>query len=678
MAESSQRLSRVAVGGWLGSLGLLGATFLLTRATLLGELMPFGPGILIALAGHRPRLLWPAVLTAGAGLYGVAAGIEAYLRLAVFVALGIALSLPQARRLERGIAVAALGTAVIILIRGLGQAFLGPSFYGWVLLLFEAVLAGGLALAWLEAGVSRHREERLLGLSLFALGLLLGLEGWQVAGMSLQSLVGRLFILAAAIVGGAGSGAAMGAVLGFLPSLTSLTAPALAGLLALVGLTAGAFHSLGKLGVVGGFMLAHLLLSSYFLGAQGANLALKESAVVALVVLLWPTKWIKPATSFFNKEGPESAASPPIARAQRLAAALKFLGESLENAVEAGTGSAGAAVRQVARLVCEGCPANKVCWELDGDKLTSALKDLLVRKGTAGLVAADLPGWLQGRCGRARELLAALEAQARKFTPEQAAQGLAPLLARQFRALGSLLEDSLRETAAAGEAAAKEPFLRVEVGYTSCARQQDLTCGDSFLAAPLEEGRYLLVLSDGMGAGREARRTSHTAVELVKELLAAGFSRELALRLVNMVLLLRSPRESFATLDMAVLDLNQGQAEFTKLGACSGFLVRGQRVLTIKPQSLPVGILEDIPLEVSREEIQPGDVLVMVSDGVLEAHRDPAEKDRWVAAALKRATESEPQRLAERLLNQAVALAGGSPADDMLVAVARLEQVGRT
>lgn len=676
MAESTQPLSRVAVGGWMVSLGLLGASFLMTRATLLGELMPFGPGILIALAGRRPRLLWPAVLAAGAGLYGVAAGAEAYLRLAVFVALGVFLSLPQARRLDRGIAVAALGTAVIILVRGLGQAFLGPSFYGWVLLLFEAVLAGGLALAWMEAEVSRHQEERLLGLSLLALGLLLGLEGWQVAGMTLQSLVARLFVLVAALVGGAGSGAAIGAVLGFLPSLTSLTAPAMAGLLALVGLTAGAFHSMGKVGVVGGFVLAHLLLSSYFLGAQGANLALKESAVVALLVLLWPAKWIKPVTAVFHREGRQAAAAPPADRIRKLASALKFLGESLENAGEAGTGSAGAAVRQVARLVCEGCPANKVCWELDGDKITAALKDLLVRKGTAGLVAADLPGWLQGRCGRARELLAALEAQAKKFVPEQAAQGLAPLLARQFRALGNLLEDGLGGGTPA-EAPGGEPSLRVEVGYASCARHQDLTCGDSFLAAPLEENRYLLVLSDGMGVGREARRTSHTAVELVKELLAAGFPRELALRLVNTALLLRSPRESFATLDVAVLDLNQGQAEFTKLGACSGFLVRGPRVVTIAPQSLPAGILEDIPLEVTREEIQPGDVLVMVSDGVLEAHRDPKEKDRWVVAALKRATETDPQKLAERLLNQAVALAGGSPADDMLVAVARLEQAGR-
>lgn len=675
MVDSTQRMSRVAITGWMGSLSLLLATFLLTRATLLGELMPFGPGAVIAIAGRRPRLLWPAVFMAAASILWSLKGPAGYSRLAVFLALGITFSIYQVRHLERDISVAALGTAVIIFARGLGQAFLGPSFYGWVLLLFEAVLAGGLALAWLETEVTRHREEQLLGLSLFALGLLLGLEGWHLAGMSLQSLVGRFFILLAALVGGAGSGAAMGAVLGFLPSLTTLTAPALAGLLALVGLTAGAFYSLGKLGVVGGFVLAHLLLSSYFLGAEGANLALKESSVVALLALLLPARWLKLFPAFLGKEVRGGKTSPALSRWQQVAAALKRVGESLETTGEASTGSTGMAIRQVARLVCEGCPANKVCWELDGDKLTAALKDLLLRREKSSWVTADLPDWLQGRCGRGRELLAALGAQALKLSPEKTTSSLASLLASQFQALGNLLKEYASETSATREEYTKEPLLAVEIGFASCARQQDLTCGDSFLAAPLEGGRYLLVLSDGMGAGREARMESRTAVELVKELLSAGFPRELVLRLVNMVLLLRSSTESFATLDVAVLDLVEGQGEFTKLGACPSFLVRGNRLLIIKPQSLPVGILENIPIEMVQEEIYPGDVLVMVSDGLLEAHKDLAEKDKWLVAALKRTTEFEPQKLAERLLKQAIALAGGSPMDDMLVAVARLDRI---
>ncbi|WP_172839195.1 SpoIIE family protein phosphatase [Thermanaeromonas toyohensis] len=667
-------MSRVGGAEWLGAVAWLGVAFILSRATILAELKPFGPGIVMAVAGLRPRLLWPVVVSAGIGSAWGLPGLDSWIRLATLLSLGVTYTLYRGNRVSRPPgALVALGAATVILVRGLSQVILGPSFYGWMLLIFEALLAAGLALAWSAAAVSRYREEQLLGLGLLALGLLLGLQEWRVGGMSVQSLVGRLFILLAALIGGAGAGAATGAVLGFLPSLTSLTAPALAGLLALVGLTAGAFYNLGKLGVVGGFILAHLLLSSYFLGAEGANLALKESGLVALVVLLLPGSFLKGLTACITNVNNGNIRRENFVIPKRwgqVAAALKRLGESLEAGGNNGTTSLNIALRQIDRLVCHGCPAHKVCWELEGDKLREVLKGLLKKGGP--LLVSELPEWLKSRCGKARELAQALAAQPWGCASDKVASPLGLLLGAQFQALARLLEEMVSEASATDEEEL-DPYFTLEIGYASCARDQDFTCGDSFLSTPLGRGKYLLVLSDGMGAGCEARKESRTAVELLKDLLVAGFPRELALRLVNLVLLLRSPLESFATLDVAVLDLIQGRGMFTKLGACPTFLLRDTQVLTIKPQSLPVGILEDIPVEVVEEELQPGDILVMVSDGVLEAHRDLSEKDKWLVAALRRVSECHPQELAERLLKQAVALAGGHPVDDMSVAVARIQ-----
>lgn len=673
LAERAQRMSRVGGAEWMGVVAWLGAAFILSRATILAELKPFGPGIVMAVAGLKPNLLWPVVLSAGAGAAWGLPGPEGGLRLATLFGLGLTYTLCQRNKISRlpG-AFIALGAAVIILIRGLGQVILGPTFYGWMLLIFEAILAAGLSMAWNAAVVSRYREEQLLGLVLLALGLLLGLQELKVGGMSVQSLVVRLFILLAALVGGASAGAATGAVLGFLPSLTSLTAPALAGLLALVGLTAGAFYSLGKLGVVGGFLLAHLLLSGYFLGAEGANLALKESGLVALMVLLLPRGALKELAACITRSNNERVikGAPDLSnRWNKMITALRRLGESLEPGRDNGSGSVNAALRQVERLVCYGCPAHKVCWELEGDKLRKVLKELLKKGGP--LLAPELPDWLKGRCGKAWELAQALSVQPREWSSDKAASSLGFHLGLQFQALAQLLEETVREASVSDEE--PQPYFTLEVGYASCARDRDLTCGDSFLAAPLGGGKYLLVLSDGMGAGCEARKASRTAVELLKDLLVAGFPQELALRLINLVLLLRSPVESFATLDVAVLDLVQGHGTFTKLGACPTFLLRDTQIFTIRVQSLPVGILEDVPIELVEEELQPGDILVMVSDGVLEAHKDLAEKERWFVGALRRVAEAHPQELAERLLKQAVALAGGRPADDMSVAVARIQ-----
>jgi stage II sporulation protein E len=66
----------------------------------------------------------------------------------------------------------------------------------------------------------------------------------------------------------------------------------------------------------------------------------------------------------------------------------------------------------------------------------------------------------------------------------------------------------------------------------------------------------------------------------------------------------------------------------------------------------------------------------MVSDGVLEAHRDINEKERWLAKALQRVGDARPQEIADRLLKQARALVDGKPRDDMTVMVARIERTG--
>ncbi|MBC7325670.1 MAG: SpoIIE family protein phosphatase, partial [Moorella sp. (in: Bacteria)] len=177
-----------------------------------------------------------------------------------------------------------------------------------------------------------------------------------------------------------------------------------------------------------------------------------------------------------------------------------------------------------------------------------------------------------------------------------------------------------------------------------------------------------------MGAGQEAADISGTALELVRDLLAAGFTPEMALRTANMILLLRNPGEGFTTFDLALIDCHSGMVELYKQGACPSFLRHEGMVKNLSNHSLPVGILEDLQVEPLRAEVQEGDLLVMVSDGVLEAHRDTGEKEKWLAKALQRAGEARPQEIADRLLRQARALVGGKPRDDMTVMVALVER----
>jgi len=205
---------------------------------------------------------------------------------------------------------------------------------------------------------------------------------------------------------------------------------------------------------------------------------------------------------------------------------------------------------------------------------------------------------------------------------------------------------------------------RVASGAAQVAR--DEVCGDSFTIATLKEGKQLIALSDGMGVGAKACSESQAAVRLLENLLSSGFERELALKTINSVLLLRSNEESFATLDMLVVDLYSGELDVIKVGAAPSFLKRGRQVGVISSHSLPIGILEDFEMTSEKRYLCPRDIIVMVSDGVLETTRQRADSD-WLQDFLARVDENDPQVLAEMIMKKALAMCKGEPGDDMSV-----------
>lgn len=218
--------------------------------------------------------------------------------------------------------------------------------------------------------------------------------------------------------------------------------------------------------------------------------------------------------------------------------------------------------------------------------------------------------------------------------------------------------------------------FRLVLGMTGMGKNGSLVSGDSHAFFHLKGGRFGLVLSDGMGAGPRAALESGTTISLLRHLLESGFGQDLAIKTVNSILVLRSPGESFATVDLAVLNLYSGQTDFVKIGAVPTFVIRGGRVGQIKASSLPVGIIEDIEVVSLSRALEPGDVLVMVTDGILDAYQGAGDREEWLAEVLLDVADLPPQEMAEILLKLAQTGAGGVTRvpDDMTVLVARLEK----
>ena len=160
------------------------------------------------------------------------------------------------------------------------------------------------------------------------------------------------------------------------------------------------------------------------------------------------------------------------------------------------------------------------------------------------------------------------------------------------------------------------------------------------------------------------------AAELTARLLKAGFTAELAARLVNVALALKSDEESGATLDLISVDLYTGTARLFKAGAAPGFLVHGGRARAVGDVSLPMGILGGVNGQSRMVHLAAGDYAVLVSDGLL------VDGPGWVAQQLElsAAAGDAPEKIARTLVETARARAekAGRP-DDITAAVLRLE-----
>lgn len=228
------------------------------------------------------------------------------------------------------------------------------------------------------------------------------------------------------------------------------------------------------------------------------------------------------------------------------------------------------------------------------------------------------------------------------------------------------LRDGLLSTQALFE---QTPALDIEVGAALRSRSGEEVAGDSYVSRTLPGGRHVLALSDGMGCGVSALQESHAALHLMVESLRAGYTRAQAIDVVNALMLMCTGSEMYATMDLCIFDLHNGEAAFEKLGACPSYVVRGGEVRSIGAEALPVGVLPDVEARSTRMTLREGDVLVMMTDGVADAYPGGEEALR---AAVARLAWLHPQAVGEKLI--AAALEGGVAADDMAVLCAKVRK----
>ncbi|HEX3031155.1 MAG TPA: SpoIIE family protein phosphatase [Bacillota bacterium] len=671
-------------------------SFLTGRAVLFQDLHPFAPALAAAVYLVYPQLTLIALLGLSAGLATVVTGTQVWVAIANLVFVWLVLRLVKLESTNEDISLPILVFAATVIVKTVAISLGRPVLFDYVAVLIEALLVGLSAVAFRrglkaaqEAGpVHKLSIENRICLGVLLLAVLSGFTGLKLAEVSLLGIFSRVVILLAVANGGLGVGAIAGIIVGLVPGMTGGDSfPVSLGVYAFGGLMAGVFTRFGRFGAPLGLLFSNIFWSVY-LSTPDQLLLMVLETLVAIGMY-----WIMPTLSFLTPDellGQAAALSSfgrdkqvSSRKLNRFAKVFEDLAETFDQLSSEGRLAQWREenlVEKIGEQACVGCSKARICWEKNTAQTRKALWNLVSLVELEGNDVEVPSGSETGHCLHPRELLMAVKCMVSNKSNNQYWQRrfreTHEMVSGQLRGISNIMENLAQETEYQGEIAnevedAALP-LAVEIGAAKVAKDGSLVTGDTYREFFLKKGSFVVALSDGMGSGPEAAAESKATIDLLARLLEAGFPEELAVKTVNSALMLKAEEESFATLDLVIIDLHYGLLQFVKIGAAASFIKRGEKIGLIKSTSLPIGILQQVDADVVKQEVEPGDIIVVMSDGLLESVADRVDKEQWVVDVLVGCRTADPQNLADFLLNKGRQNAGNSVPDDMTVIVIKI------
>ena len=204
-------------------------------------------------------------------------------------------------------------------------------------------------------------------------------------------------------------------------------------------------------------------------------------------------------------------------------------------------------------------------------------------------------------------------------------------------------------------------------GVTSSPKQGSIKSGDTHSVIRISRSKLLIALSDGMGSGSDANELSSVSLSLIESFYKAGLNGDLVLGTVNKLLSINT-EDSFTALDVAVLDLKNLTADFIKYGSPYGFIIGEAGIRIVSGGTLPLGIIDEIKPAVARAELNENEILLFLSDGVLDTFGSSDE----IIAFLRTLPYYNPQNLTDALIERVKELSHEELKDDVTALAVRV------
>ena len=322
---------------------------------------------------------------------------------------------------------------------------------------------------------------------------------------------------------------------------------------------------------------------------------------------------------------------------------------------------------KAASKVCRQCTRYSICWERNAQDTYRTMRSVLgviLDRGEAQ--REDFPQEFSQECRHMEGLLVALNQELgsiacrSQFRSRNEENRL--IASQTLLHMSELLEENARQLRSV-QVTPQEAYT-VKIGVAAQGRRGARISGDRGVCFHTDDGRLYAILCDGMGTGQDAAQESTTAVDTLSELIQAGMQPDHAMEFLNGMYILRDTG-CFSTMDVLELSLITGQGTLYKWGAAPSYVKSGKIVKKLGTAAPPpgLGVGSTSSAEVIRLSLWGGDMLVLVSDGVV---REETED-------LLRSYDGENVKELSSLLTAQAEAAGGE--DDMTAAVFRLDEL---
>jgi sigma-B regulation protein RsbU (phosphoserine phosphatase) len=189
------------------------------------------------------------------------------------------------------------------------------------------------------------------------------------------------------------------------------------------------------------------------------------------------------------------------------------------------------------------------------------------------------------------------------------------------------------------------------------------------------------VIADVAGKGVPAALFMALCRTLTRTFSMDGRSPREAISRVNDLIIADSYSEWFVTLFYGLLDPKWGILTYVNAGHPRPLWLRskGKKMEKLAADGIALGVFEGIQLEEKAVQIEPGDVIMMYTDGISEALdiQGNLYGEKRIQTILKRAADDPPEQIVDKLRKDVAAFAKGKPQSDDLTAILLKRKTGK-